>query len=203
MALQFLFPAISRPGRSAATNRRAVVVAVLLGAATSTACSGTKVEPLATGGAPATVTTSASAATSAPTTTKPTSPSTNSGAGSGTTAPSGATTPTSSRESVASTLPAPTGGRLFSDPEEEIRLELGQQFAVSLPAPTKAKAWTFNEKGCINVKVLGVKTQSTGRVTYALLWDVAGACYLDFFDADSPDFEAKADLRFNAKDADL
>jgi len=209
MTLHVLSPVTSRPGVGTAARRRAVVVAVLLGAATSTACSGPKVEPLSSPGAAATVQSPSGSAAGTRTTER-------SGAASttarGTAVPPtstlstvspSATSPTSTADGSGVQLPAPTGGRLFSDPDEEIRVSLGDQFAVSLPAPTNAKAWIFHEKGCINVQVLDVKTQSSGRVIYAMLWDVAGACHLDFHDTDTPNFEATPDIRFDAMDADL
>lgn len=157
-----------------------LAAATLLGAA---ACSSGKVES----GTPAT--TASTAGSSSPGSSSP-----------GSSAPGSSTAGSSS--STVSETPAPAGGgRMYSDPDEQIVADIGDEFVVKLPKPSNE--WV-RDKDCINAKTLDQKTQSDGSVLFRLQMDVSGACHLDFFDgtADAGG-DAEGDLRFDVVDPDL
>lgn len=119
-----------------------------------------------------------------------------------TTAAPGTTAPTTADDPGSGSLPpGVSGGRLYADPKEVIKADVGVEFAIRLPAREGA-SWTWADN-CINVELLDTKTDRSGSRAFRFRMVVAGACWLDFYAAEQPDLTAPADVRFTVEDSDL
>ena len=119
-----------------------------------------------------------------------------------------ATAPTSGSSRSTATDPGgavpspPGGGRIYSEPADKISAEIGDEFVISLPAPTKSSAWVWADN-CVNVKLLDQKVDSKERTLFRFQFVVSGGCYLDFYDAETADLTAEPDRRFDVSEPDL